>query len=112
MTLASAQGGVVEAFRLDNGGNIWRTETGVGPVDIAWFEGRIVVADRVHDRLLALDPLDGGIALERRLTGAPHALATDGATLLVGLDSTAQIVRLDASLAERERIDLTDGVSP
>ncbi len=112
LVLASAQGGVVEAFRLDNGGRIWRTQTGAGPVDIAWFEGRIVVADRVHDRLLALDPLDGGIALERRLTGAPHALAADGMTLLVGLDSTAQIVRLDASLDERERIDLADGVSP
>lgn len=111
LVVASAQGGVVEAFRLDNGGRIWRAQLGVGPVDMASFAARIAVTDRVNDRLLVIDPIDGGVVKERRLTGAPHALATDGLTLLVGLDSTAQVVRLDSALNERERIDLDHGES-
>ena len=75
----------------------WRAPRAIGRglSDMKFFGDKVVLTDVAHDRLLLLDPLSGQLFKEIALGGAPRTLAVVDDGLLVGLDSAAQIVKLD-----------------
>lgn len=105
--VCSAQAGVVEAYRLDDGGRIWSRPFGRGLIDMALFFDKVALVDYVHDRLLLVDPLEGVLVKEVEIGGGPRAIAADGNTLLIGLTVADEVVRLDAAWREVERIKLS-----
>jgi hypothetical protein len=104
--------GVVEAFRANDGVNLWRFPVGPGVTDMAPFGDRLVLADWAGDRVIEFDPDALRVTREQRLPGAPRALAADGEALWVGLEATQQLVRLNRDLVEEERRPTAEGVGP
>jgi len=112
LLVCSAQGGVLAAYRLDNGGTIWNKALGRGLADLALFQNKIAISDMIHDRLLLVDPLNGMVVNELGLAGGPHALLSDGDRLAVGLDIADEVVWLDSTLREVQTKSLNPGDTP
>ena len=109
LVVCSAQAGVVEAYRLDNGGRIWSKPVAPGLSRMIQFDKRLVITNRILDRLHVVDPLDGGLVSEVKVPGAPNAIYAADGKIHVGLDSLNQIVSFDSSFIELKRLNLADG---
>jgi len=112
LIVASGQSGVVEAFRLDNGGHLWSMNVATGLVDMIVADNVLIAADRAHDQLIVIDPLEGKVVREVDLAGGPHGLLLDGGNLVIGLDSANRLVWLNRKFKTEKQLDLAAEVRP